>query len=251
VFSAVQRRWSLTVERHEFHRSPRAVRLMAGWGLVAYGFTVTFASIDWVMSLEPNWYSTIYPPLYGVGQILSGMAFAIAALACIGRYEPIAAVIRKRHWRDVGNLLLAFVMCWAYLSFSQFLLIWSENLPEEIPWYLKRTRGGWQWVAILLVIFQFAVPFLALLLRDVKDDPRRLRRVALLVLMLYLVNLFWWIEAAFPTADAIDGILAVALSIGMGGIWCAWFVQKLKTRSLLAVEDPYFSEYLPAEAAHG
>ncbi len=251
LFSTVQRRWSLAMERHEFRWSHRALRLMAAWGLVAYGLTITLASIDWVMSLEPNWYSTIYPPLFGVGQILSGMALAISALAFIGRYEPIAPVIQRRHWRDLGNLLLAFVMCWAYLSFSQFLLIWSENLPEEIPWYLKRTRGGWQSVAVALVIFQFAVPFLLLLSRDVKESSRRLRLVALLVLTLYLVNLFWWIEAASPEANALDGLLTIALSVGVGGIWCSWFVQKLKIRSLLAVDDPYFPEYLPAEAAHG
>src|SRR5205823_4398645 len=110
---------------------------------------------------------------------------------------PFEKLLGPTQRRDLGNLLLAFVMMWAYLSFSQFLLIWSENLPEEIPWYLKRTRGGWLWLALLLVVFQFSLPFLLLLSREIKQDPRRLAVVALLVLVMRYLDVFWWIEPAF------------------------------------------------------
>src|SRR5262249_50523138 len=159
--------WSVAQDRGAFN--DRRFRLLSGPGLVLYGGTITFASIDWVMSLEPRWYSTIYPVLFAVGQILEAMAFSIIALIVISygergqlwpRYDAAVTprapsafekLLEPPRRRDLGNLLLAFVMMWAYLSFSQFLLIWSENLPEEIPWYLRRTRGGWQWLAWLLV----------------------------------------------------------------------------------------------------
>ncbi len=250
VFSGILRIWSIRQEQGRSQGPSRAIRLVSAWGLVAYGLSITFASIDWIMSLEPNWYSTIYPPLFAVAQILSGMAFATVMLSMLAGAEPIGSVARPNHWRDLGNLLLAFVMCWAYLSFSQFLLIWVENLPEEIPWYLLRTRGGWQWIAMTLVVLQFAIPFLFLLSRDVKENPRRLAAIAGLVLVLQFVNLYWSVEAAFPDGVGWYWIVDLGAWIGLGGLWMWWFVRKLKARSLLPTDDPYFDEYLPLEANH-
>jgi Ni/Fe-hydrogenase subunit HybB-like protein len=172
-------------------------RLLSGPGLAIYGATVTFAAIDWIMSLEPLWYSTIFPPLYAVGQILSGLAFSIAVLLALSRQAPLSKTLLPSQRRDLGNLLLAFVMLWAYLSFSQFLIIWSENLPEETTWYFNRTRGGWQWIAVALIIFEFAVPFLLLLSRDTKTSERRLMGVAALALAQRFVDVYWWVEAAY------------------------------------------------------
>ena len=159
----------------------RRCSTLSGPGLAICGVTVTLASIDWIMSLEPQWYSTIFPPLYGAGQVLSGMAFSVVVVMLLADHLPLAGMIHAQQRRDLGNLLLAFVMMWAYLSFSQFLIIWAENLPEEIPWYLHRIEGGWQWIAIALVLFQFAMPFLLLLLRDAKENSQRLAGIALLV----------------------------------------------------------------------
>src|SRR4051812_39758288 len=138
-------------------------RTLSGPGLVIYGITVTFASIDWIMSLEPEWYSTIFPPLYATGQLLSALAFSIAVFMLLADRPPFVRVLTTQRRRDLGNLLLAFIMLWAYLSFSQFMIIWSENLPEETSWYMRRLRGGWQYLALLLILFQFALPFLLLL----------------------------------------------------------------------------------------
>jgi hypothetical protein len=223
-------------------------RLLSGPGLVIYGATATFASIDWVMSLEPLWYSTIFPPLYAIGQILSGLAFSIAVLLLLARQMAISTTILPSQRRDLGNLLLAFVMVWAYLSFSQFLIIWSENLPEETPWYFNRIRGGWQWIAIALIIFEFAVPFLLLLSRDTKTDSKRLTGVALLVLVLQFVNIYWWIEAAYAGGISFYWLVDIAALIAIGGIWIACFVWQLKRRALIPMADPYLAEYLPEVA---
>jgi len=216
----------------------RRFRLLSGPGLALYGGTITFAAIDWVMSLEPRWYSTIFPLLYGAGQLLQGMAFAIAMLVCIGSQPTLEKLLGPSQRRDMGNLLLAFVMIWAYLSFSQFLIIWSENLPEEIPWYLKRTRGGWQGLALILVVFQFSLPFVLLLSRQIKEDPRQLAAVAILVLAMRYLDLFWWIEPAFEEGVSFYVFVDVAALIGLGGIWFWYFLGQVSKLPLLPLHVP-------------
>jgi hypothetical protein len=238
-------RWSAEEDQGPFN--PRRFRLLSGPGLVLYGGTITFASIDWIMSLEPHWYSTIYPVLFAVGQILEGMAFSIVVLVAIGSQSPFEILLGPRRRRDLGNLLLAFVMMWAYLSFSQFLLIWSENLPEEIPWYLRRTRGGWQWLALLLVVFQFCLPFLLLLSREVKEDPRRLAAVALLILVMRYLDVFWWIEPAFADGVSFYVLVDLAALVGLGGIWIWHFLNQLDKLPLLPLHDPTMAEGLAHE----
>ena len=215
----------------------RRFRLLSGPGLVLYGGTVTFASIDWVMSLEPHWYSTIFPVLYAVGQLLEAMAFSVFMLVCIGSQPAFENLLGPTQRRDLGNLLLAFVMMWAYLSFSQFLIIWSENLPEEIPWYLKRTRGGWQWLALILVVFQFSLPFVLLLSREIKTQPRRLAAVALLVLGMRYLDVFWWIEPAFPGGMYFYVLVDIAALVGLGGIWIWYFLGQLGKLPLLPLQE--------------
>ncbi|HEX4413089.1 MAG TPA: hypothetical protein VH107_05630 [Lacipirellulaceae bacterium] len=224
-------------------------RLLSGPGLVIYGATVTFASIDWIMSLQPLWYSTIFPPLFAVGQILSGLAFAIVVILLLAGAAPISKTLLPSQRRDIGNLLLAFVMFWAYLSFSQFIIIWSENLPEETTWYFYRIRGGWQWIAIVLIIFQFTVPFLLLLSRDTKTSFRRLRGVALLVLALRAVDIYWWVEASFAGPVSFYWLLDLAAVAAIGGVWIWCFIWQLQRSSLIPFADPYIAEYLPEVAA--
>src|SRR5581483_3397451 len=151
----------------------------SGPGLVLYGGAMTFAAIDWLMSLAPTWYSTLFGVLVVMGQTLPALAFAIAAAYwLLDNKEPNAAELDREVWNDLGNLLLAAVMLWTYMAFSQLLLIWIGNLPEEIPWYYKRSHGGWEYVGWLLGLCYFALPFLLLLGRVNKRDPRRLQRIA-------------------------------------------------------------------------
>jgi hypothetical protein len=216
--------------------SSRRVQVLSGLGMVVYGFTITFASIDWVMSLEPDWYSTIYPVMYASGQLLTAFAFAVAALILAARQSSSAQSLAPQQMRDLGNLLLAFVMLWAYMSFSQFLLIWTGNLAEEIPWYLKRGRGGWEWVAVALFIVNFAVPFVLLLVRTVKENGRFLAAVAVGILLMRVLDVIWWIEPAHPHDTAggyLFGLVDVAAVVGLGGVWMWCFLGELRKRPLL------------------
>ena len=178
----VLNRWSRREEEVDDPDLPARFRTLSGIGIGLYGITMTFAAIDWVMSLEPHWYSTIYGPMFAMGQVVSGFTFTLIVAMMLRSDTPLLGALGRFVLRDCGNLLLAFTMVWMYLSFSQFLLIWSGNLPEEISWYLNRSQNGWQWVAASLALFHFAVPFALLLSREYKQDPRRLAGVALLLL---------------------------------------------------------------------
>lgn len=216
-------RWTRSAEQAG---DVRRVRRLSAGGLVLYGLTVTFASIDWAMSLEPDWYSTIYPVIFAVGQILSGLAFSVALLMAFALFGN--GRVATEHQRDLGNLLLAFVMVWAYVTISQFLLIWIGNLPEENIWYLRRTQGGWQWLAGVLAVMHFALPFLLLLPRDLKSDARWLGAIAALILVMRFLDVLWWIEPAFGDRFLWFWLADVAALIGIGGVWAWWFLRQLQ-----------------------
>jgi hypothetical protein len=205
---------------------------VSGPGLVLYGLTVTFAAIDWAMSLEPHWFSTAYGVLFLAGQVLAALCFIIVVLALFSRAEAVSATLEKRHFSDLGNLLLAFVLLWAYVSFSQYLIIWSGNLTEEIPWYQDRTAGGWQAIALVLIVFHFAVPFLLLLWRRTKRSAAILASVAAGLFLLRFFDIFWLVAPAFhPHALAIHWMDLIA-PVALGGVYCAGFLHQLEKRPL-------------------
>ena len=189
------------VGRAGSHRRRTADRQNAGAsarpGWWCSRFTTTFAFIDWIMSLEPHWFSTIYGAMFMIGEMLESFAFVIALVIILSKTSPLKEYITPQHIHDLGNMMFAFMVLWAYLSFSQFLIIWAGNLPEEIPWYLSRLRGGWGWVALAIVIFHFAVPFALLLFRGIKRREDRLFRVCLLMIVIRLVDVYWITEPAF------------------------------------------------------
>ena len=224
--------------------NPRRFRLLAGPGLALYGLTVTFAAIDWAMSLEPHWYSTIYPAGFGVGQVLSAFAFGIAAAVCLRRREPFARLVTPANLNDLGNLMLAFVMLWAYMAFSQFLLIWSANIREEVPWYLAREHGAWAAVAIGLIALHFALPFVLLLSRRVKRDPRLIGEVAAVILVMRLVDLLWLLVPGFHRPGFALRWLDLVAPIGFGAIWLSAFLGQLRARPLVPQNDPAVEEAL-------
>lgn len=240
-------RWSAEQDRAaapQTEAEVRRFRLLSAPGLLAYGLTITFASVDWVMSLDPHWFSTMFGVLTIGGQGLSGLAFVIAVLSVLSRRPPMAASVSAAHFHDLGKLLLAFVMLWAYFSFSQFLIIWSGNLPEEIPWYLHRLQGGWGAVAVLLLLGHFALPFLLLLSRDIKRRPRLLARLAIGLIVVRAVDLFWLVAPNFHEEGFHLHWLDVAAPLGLGAAWFALFLAQLRQRPLLPVNDPYFREAL-------
>jgi Ni/Fe-hydrogenase subunit HybB-like protein len=190
------------------------------------------------MSLEPHWFSTIYGVMFIVGQVLAALALMILMAVLLADREPLSNVVSPAYLLDLGNLLLAFVMFWAYMAFSQYIVIWSGNLPEEITWYLHRTTGGWQWIALFLIIFHFAVPFLLLLSRVTKRSVQMLSAVAAALIVIRLVDLFWLVVPAFHHTGVYIHWMDLAAPIGVGGIWIWFFIWQLKGRSLLPLHDP-------------
>jgi hypothetical protein len=224
---------------------------LSGIGLVIFGFTVTFASIDWVMSLEPQWYSTIYGLLFMVSQALTALAFSITMLIWLSDRKPLSQFVRPAQFQDLGSFLLAFVMLWAYLEFSQFLIIWGGNLSDEIPWYIRRMEGVWGHVGMLLIILSFMFPFFLLLFRHVKRRTRSLLIVASIVLLMRLVDMYWMVLPAFGSGNIRLNWMDVALPLGMGGIWFAFFLWQLQRMPILPVHDPRMEEIAEQAAQHG
>jgi hypothetical protein len=201
-------KWSLAWDQSDDHSKAGNFRTLSGPGLVVFALSVTFAMVDWVMTLEPHWFSTIYGMVFIAGQVLATLCFMIPVLLFLSQGKPLSDVVSPKQFQNLGNLMLAFVMLWAYVSFSQYLIIWSGNLPEEITWYVNRSGQGWQWVAIGLIMFHFAVPFVLLLIRRNKQQPRILARIAVWLLVLRAVDIL------------------------------AAFLWQLKKRPLLARHDP-------------
>jgi hypothetical protein len=236
--------WSLEQDHTNDPRLAGRMQRLSAAGLVTYGLTITFASFDWLMSLEPHWFSTMYGVLILGGQGLSALAFLIAVLVWLSGRPPLDRVIAPAHFHDLGNLMLAFVMLWAYFAFSQYLIIWSGNLPEEIAWYLHRLQTGWRAVGVALMLFHFAVPFVLLLSRTVKREPSIIVLVAIGILVVRLVDLFWLIAPEFHHDGLAVSWLDIVLPVTLGSLWLACFVWQLRGRAILPLHDPQFDEAL-------
>jgi hypothetical protein len=221
------------------------LRQISAPGLLVFVMSGTFAFFDLIMSLEPHWFSTIYGAMFLIGEVLETFAFIIAILVILARRPPFSEILTVRHFHDLGNFLLAFTILWAYLSFSQFLIIWSGNLPEEIPWYIRRFSGGWGYVAVLLIVFHFFAPFVILLQRFIKRSPRLLYRVAIGMIAIRLLDVYWVVEPAFYQEEfALHKPvfqlhwLDVAAPAGLMGVWVALFIWQLKRYPVTPIKDP-------------
>jgi hypothetical protein len=235
-------RWSLEQDRAGDPALAARLEMLSRGGLVLYGLTMTFAAIDWAMSLEPHWFSTIYGVIFMGGQGLSTFAFVIPVLALVADRPPLSHVISADRFHDLGKLMLAFVMLWAYFALSQFLITWAANLPEEIPWYLRRTRGGWWWLGLGLIVFHFVLPFVILLSRDVKRKAGAVAAVAGVLILVRFVDLFWMVRPAFEPAGLTVHWLDPVTAVAIGGLWIFVFVAALKARPLLPAHDPSLAE---------
>ena len=228
----------------------------SGPALVVYALIVTFAAVDWVMTLDPHYFSTIWGLLFVAGWALSFLCFGVVVLALLSDRAPMDRVLGRRHFHDLGKLMLALIMIWAYFNFSQYLIIWSGNIPEETRWFIARTSGGWGWLAWALVLFHFAAPFLVLLMQDLKRWPRRLAAVAIFILVMRVLDMFWLIaptpRIAHMGSEEISFIASwmdIAGPIAFGGIWVWYFLGQLINRPLVPVMDPFFESSI--EHGHG
>lgn len=231
-------KWSLEQDRNNDIQIAKRLENLSAVGILLYTFTMTFAAIDWLMSLDPHWFSTIYGLLVCVGQALSAMALMVATVILMARYAPLNNLITKRHLHDLGKLMLALTMLWAYLSFSQLILIWSGNLPEEITYYIDRLNGGWEYLGAFLFLFHFAFPFLVLLSQKLKKNPATLYKIAIYIIVIRLVEVFWLVEPNFNGSHFRIHWLDVAAPIGMGGLWLAFFFYNLRQRPIIPINAP-------------
>lgn len=243
-------RWSLLQDRTADRQFTKRMQLISGPGMVLFVFTVTFASIDWFMSLDPEWSSTIYGFIFVAAWSLSALAFTIATMAALSKHEPMKDIVAQLHFHDLGKLLLALVMLWSYFAFSQFLIIWSGNLPEEIRWYLPRSHGSWGAIALMVIILHFAFPFLFLLSRSIKRNAGKLVIVAVLVLVMRLFDLFWMIAPNFTGEHFHVSWMDLVGPIAMGGLWLGFFARALTGRPLIPINDPLYETVLVQKHAH-
>jgi hypothetical protein len=239
------------------------LQYLSGGGIVFYTLTATLASVDWMMSLNPHWSSTLFGFLFVGGQGLSALAFTILVSTFLVRRAPMASLLKPSHFHDLGKLSLAFVMLWAYFNFSQYLLIYAANLLEEIPYFIARITHGWQYLAIFLVLFHFAVPFSLLLSRDNKRMPQRLVWVALAILVVRYIDLIMLVSPEFDAAGTNLHMMAgeheggfylhwldLAAPLAVGGLWAWMFFTQLAQRPLLAFRDPYLRDSLAKTGGH-
>jgi hypothetical protein len=228
---------------------------ISGPGIIVYAITMSAAAIYWVMSLDPTWYSSVYGLLFLVGQGYMVLALGIIVAVSLSKAEPFRTILRQTEQHDLGKFTFAFVMLNIYLAFSQFLIIWSGNLPEEIPWYLDRFMGGWGVIITLDFIFHWLIPFTLLLSRDLKRNKKRIVRVCQWMIFAKAFDLFWLIEPNFKDAARnlhfSWGILEyVAVPVAMTAFWVAYFCSRLKTRPLVQTNDPHLAEILEPEHAN-
>lgn len=247
------RKWSHRLDETGDPAYIQHAQNLSGPGFVFYGLACTFAGIDWVMSLDPEWFSTMFGLIMIAGQGVTAMAFIIAICMLLSRWEPVSQILQPKHFHDLGKLLLALVMLWAYFSFSQLLIIWSGNLPDEIPWYLERFKGHWRYIGIALILLYFFLPFFLLLSRDLKRNSRRLVLVAGIIILMRFADLLWLIVPEFVHGEKVglsDYLTYFFATVGMGGIWLGWFFWQLRQRALVPANDPQLEEALAAGGHH-
>ena len=242
--------WSTQGDKPGAPDNTSKFKVVAGPGLILYAFTISFAAIDWVMSLDPSWISTIFGLIILIGEVLSAMCFAVVVERILSNYKPMSDMLKPDFVHDHGKWMLTFIMVWAYFSFSQWLIIWAGNLPAEITFYLRRLNGGWGYIGLFLVIFHFAVPFTILLSRPFKRDIRKLVWLAIWLILMRFVDLFWIIEPNFSQTFKVT-VADVVVPIAIGGLWLAYFFRNLGALPLLPVYDPSAGEVLHPAHHHG
>jgi len=231
------RHWSRRQDETADPVFARSMTSLSGPGLVLFGITITFASIDWVMSLQTAFRSTIFGPLFASGEVLTGQAVALVVLAWLVLRPPFADAVSPQAVNDLGSLLFTFLVIWAYMELFQFLLIWMANLRYDIIWYLPRSRDGWEWVAWTLVLFHFTVPFFLLLVRAIKRDPAVLAALAGLILLMHLLFLYYQVLPAFPDGGIADHWMDLLTPLAVGGVWLAYFLWNISRLPLLPLHD--------------
>jgi hypothetical protein len=237
--------WSIREDLEGSALHPDRLEYLSRGALILYALTMSFAAVDWVMSLEPHWFSMVFGLLLIAAQGLAAFAFTIPVVLWLDRGGDFGRLLASRQLRDLGSFLFAFVMIWAYLGLSQLLIIWSANNPEEIPWYLVRSTGGWWWLAVFLMVFHFVIPFVVLLGRGAKSNRKILATMALWLLFCRWVELIWLVVPAWSKSGLSIHPLDIVMPVALGGIWVWWFFVGLASHPLVPLHDVSLEEASP------
>lgn len=229
--------WSRAEDRTGNPRLAWKSQQLSGFGAVAYGVSLHFAAVDWGMSLQPVFHSTIWGPLFALGQLLSALAFSLIVLACVIDRPPLSGVASPKVRNDLGSLLFTVLTVWAYMAWFQFMLIWIANLPVDIVWYIPRTSMGWKGVMWVIFLLHFVVPFLLLLMRPIKRNSIAVAWIASLILVMQFVFVYYQVMPEFSAEGFTDIWMGLLMPVGIGGIWLAYFLRQLWDQPLLALND--------------
>lgn len=253
------RRWSVRLAETGTSAYAQRLRRLSAGGLIGHVLLMNFASVDWLMSLEPEWFSSIFGWLIVVSQVLTALAVtAIFLPSLVARNGPLGRLYKTKHLHDYGNLMLAFVILWTYMMFAQFLIMWSGNIPEDIEWYVHRQEAPWGWIAPVLIVFHFVIPFFTLLSRRSKRSRRNLGILAGALLAVHVLYIIWLVWPSLHHVGPHTYWIGAGVFIGIGGLWAAAYAFFLGRRPLLVRRDPRFEEFYeqlkagaatPAEAA--
>lgn len=246
LLSFLLSKWSKQTDSPTTPDNTQRFKVVSGPGLILYAFTISFAAIDWVMSLDPTWVSTMFGLIILIGEVLAAMCFAVVVERILYNYKPMSELLKPEFVHDHGKWILTFIMVWAYFSFSQWLIIWAGNLPTEITFYLRRLNGGWGWIGLFLVLFHFAIPFAVLLSRPFKLNIRKLVWLAVWMLFMRWLDLLWLIEPNFSQTLRIT-VADIVVSIAIGAIWFWYFFRNLASLPLVPAYDRDAYEVLEAE----
>jgi hypothetical protein len=250
VIAILLGRWSRKVDGTGDQATVERMRTLAAPGLVVYVLSASLASVDWLMSLEPDWWSTMTGPLFMIGQGLTTLCFMAILTHRISHQKPLAGEVTHQQFHDIGNLIFAFTIFWTYLNIAQYLIIWSGNMPEEDVFFMDRSHSGWPGVSLILAVFHFAIPFLLLLNKAVKRHSRFLAEVAGLLIVMRFVDLYWLVTPTFHEAVSYRWIIFV-MPFALGGLWLTVFLHMLKRHPLLPDKDGRFVRVSPGHAAAG
>jgi hypothetical protein len=250
TLAIVLNRMSARLDTRDDPALRRRMEWVSGPGVVIYVLTMTFAAIDWSMSLEPDFYSSMYAVIYMIGQGLNALAFTAIVLHLLRNREPLATYATPPRFHDIGSLTFAMIVFWTYTSFSQYLIIWSSNTAELAPWYAEHGSNGWQYFAIALIVFQFFTPFFILLSRKVKRSSYYLSIIAGFIIFMRLVDIFWVIMPSFHPESVYVHPLDIIALLGIGGVWLAAFLWALGRKPLVPNNVPA-AQRMQQQAAHG
>ncbi len=228
-------KWSKDAEGSDDEAAKTRIYNLSGPGMLLWAGMLTFATTDWVMSVEPTWASSMFPVVFGMNMFITAMSLGVLSFYTLTVNKPeVLAVVKEKFRIDIGTLLFGFTMVWAYASFCQYMLVWAGNLPEEATYYLKRGNGGWEYLAYFLMLFHWLVPFIVFLFRPVKTNPKTIRIMATLLMVVCAADVIWWIVPAIPHPEGgLHVPMAVSAVIGVGGVWGLWFSKEIAKAPIL------------------